>query len=378
MLSLSAEQEMIVRSLRDLAESEFAEQACEWQGEMPWENFRTLADNGFLGMEISEAYGGGGMTEMEALLLLEVVGRVCPDTAYKLASHNMIPSRAIDMFGSEALKAEYLPGLTAGEEAVITAISEPEAGSDVANMHTTAEDRDGDVVLNGEKLWVSGVPDARAAVVWVKFDEGMGSVVMDFDADGVEIGEHFTNMMGYTQTQFFMHDVVVPEEHVLVRGRDAFKKQLQSLNWERVFLAGMSNAVALCAMDHALEYAGDREQFGQPIGDFQGIEWKLADQAKAVELSRAYVHQLAQRAHETGDPPDRMAASIAKLHSAEMIERVVSEALQIHGANGYQQGHPLEYLYRFARARRIAGGTDEIVKNQIASVLKDEGLPHLA
>ena len=378
MLSLSAEQEMIVKSLRDLAESEFAEKACEWQGEMPWENFRTLADNGFLGMEISEEYGGGGMTEMEALLLLEVVGRVCPDTAYKLAGHNMIASRAIDMFGSEPLKETYLPPLTAGESSVVTAISEPEAGSDVAAMNTTVEERGGELVLNGEKVWVSGFTEADAAIVWVKFDEGMGSVVMDTDADGIEVTESFTNMMGYPQSQFFMHDVAIPEDHVLVRGRDAFRKQLQSLNWERVFLAGMSNAVALCAMDKALDYAGDREQFGQPIGDFQGIEWKLADQATELELSRAYVHQLAQQAHETGDPPDRMAASIAKLHSAEMIERVVSEALQIHGANGYQQGHPLEYLYRFARARRIAGGTDEIVKNQIASVLKEDGLPHLA
>lgn len=378
MLSLTDEQEMIVSSLQKLATNEFAEKACEWQGEMPWENFRSLADNGFLGIEIDEEYGGGGMTEMEALLMLETIGRVCPDTAYKLASHQMIPSRGIEMFGSEAAKEKYLPPLIAGKDAIVTAISEPEAGSDVANMDTTIRERDGELVLNGEKIWVSGVTNASAAITWVKFPEGLGSVILDFEADGVEISEHFTNMMGYTQTQFYMEDVVVPEENVLTRGSDAFKQQLTSLNWERVFAAGLSNATALCAFDKALEYAQDREQFDQPIVDFQGIEWKLADMAKEVQLSRAFVHQIAKDAHQNREPPRRMASSIANLYSAEMLERVVSESLQIHGANGYQQGHPLEYLYRFGRARRIAAGTDEIQKNQIAAVLKKEGLPSLA
>ena len=378
MLSLTEEQEMIVSSLQQLAENEFTEKACKWQGEMPWENFEVLADRGFLGIEIDEAYGGGGLTEMEALLMLETIGRVCPDTAYKLASHQMIPSRGIEMFGSETAKETYLPRLVAGEDAVVTAISEPEAGSDVANMTTTIEERDGELVLNGEKIWVSGVTNASAAITWVKFPEALGSIILDFDADGIEISEHFTNMMGYTQTQFYMEDVILPQENVLTRGRDAFKQQLASLNWERVFTAGLSNATALCAFDKALEYAQQRVQFDQPIADFQGIEWKLADMAKEIQLSRAFVHQIAQQAYHDREPPRRLDSSIANLYSAEMLERVVSEALQIHGANGYQQGHPLEYLYRFARARRIAAGTDEIQKNQIAAVLKKDGLPTLA
>jgi alkylation response protein AidB-like acyl-CoA dehydrogenase len=141
--------------------------------------------------------------------------------------------------------------------------------------------------------------------------------------------------------------------------------------------ASLCNAVALCAFDKALDYAQQREQFGQPIGEFQGIEWKLADMAKKIEISRAITHQIAEEAYRKETEPGRMETSIAKLYSAEMGEEIVSESLQIHGANGYQQGHPLEYLYRFARGRRIAAGTDEIQKNTIARALKEEGLPHI-
>ncbi|WP_226480618.1 acyl-CoA dehydrogenase family protein [Natrinema amylolyticum] len=175
-----------------------------------------------------------------------------------------------------------------------------------------------------------------------------------------------------------MEDVTVPEENVVTRGSDGFENQLRALNWERLGSATLANVIASCALEKALDYAAQREQFDQPIGDFQGIEWKLADAATSLEASRALTHRAAMRAHERGRVPDRRDASMDKLHSSEMVERVVSEALQVHGANGYQRGHPLEYLYRLARARRIAAGTDEIQKNQIASSLKREGLRDLA
>jgi alkylation response protein AidB-like acyl-CoA dehydrogenase len=130
-------------------------------------------------------------------------------------------------------------------------------------------------------------------------------------------------------------------------------------------------------MEKALEYAQQREQFGQPIGDFQGIEWKLADMITELEAGRMLTYRAAVNAHEQGRIPDRLDTSIAKLYSTERAEHIVSEALQIHGANGYQQGHPLEYLYRMARGRRLAAGSDEIQKNQIAAALKKYGMPDL-
>jgi len=378
MFGLSAEQEMIVSTLTDLAEAEFAERAFTWAGDQPTENIETLADRGFLGLNIAEEYGGGGMGEFEAMLSIEAVGRTCPDTAEYLYNQQMVGPRAIEMFGSEAVKEEYLPGVTAGKDAVAIAISEPEAGSDVGSMDTRIEEAGGELILNGEKIWVSHVRESTAAVVWVTFPEGLGSVVVDLDWDGIEIQQHYTNMHDGTQTQFRMEDVTVPEENVLTRGGDGFKQQLRALNWERVGSATLANAMAGCAVEKAIEYAGQREQFGQPIGEFQGIEWKLADMVTELEASRTLAYRAAMEAEHGDGAPERLHASLAKLYSGEMVENVVSEALQVHGANGYQQGHAMEYLYRFARGRRLAAGTDEIQKNQIAAVLTEDGLPPLA
>lgn len=377
MISLDSEQRMVIEALEDVAESEFADAAFTWNGETPWENIELLAKQGFLGINIGEEYGGGGMSELDAMLTIEAVGRVCPDTAQFLYEQQMVAPRAVEMFGSEAVKEEYLPPVTSGEGCIAVAISEPEAGSDVASMTTEVTEEGGDLVLNGEKIWVSSVPEADAAVVWTKFPEGLGTVLMDFDAAGVEVAEHYTNMADHTQSQFYMEDVHVPEENVLTRGSDGFKQQLKALNWERLGSATLGNALARCALDKALDYAQEREQFGQPIGNFQGLEWKLADMTKRVEASRALTYRAAVTAEERGRIPDRMETSIAKLYSSEVVEDVVSEALQVHGSNGYQQGHPLEYLYRMARGRRIAAGTDAMQKNQIASVLKDQGIPSL-
>jgi alkylation response protein AidB-like acyl-CoA dehydrogenase len=377
MVTLSTEQKMVVNALEDIAEEEFAERAFTWNGELPVENIDVLAEQGFIGLNIPEEYGGGGMGELEAMLSIETIGRVCPATAEYLYNQQMVAPRAIEMFGSEKVKDQYLPGITAGEDVIAVAISEPEAGSDVGSMNTHIKEENGDFILNGEKIWVSNVPYSTAAVVWVKFPEGLGSVVIDFDDPGVEIQETFRNMHGAPQTQFHMNDIVVPEENVLTRGKTGFKDQLQALNWERLGSATLSNAIAGCALKKSLDYAQQREQFNQPIADFQGIEWKLADMVKQLEASRTLTYRTAVEAEETGRVPDRMQSSLAKLYSGEMVEKVVSEAVQIHGANGYQQGHPLEYLYRVARGRRIAAGTDEIQKNQIATVLKKDGIPSL-
>jgi alkylation response protein AidB-like acyl-CoA dehydrogenase len=374
MLTLTEERRLFVETLRKLSTTEFTDQAFEWEEKTPWENYELLADRGFLGVNINEAYGGGGMSELEAILSIEVVGRVCPHTANLLYTQQMVAPRAIDMFGTKAAKERYLPPVTAGEEMIAIAISEPEAGSDVASMSTTVEENGEKLVLNGEKTWVSNVENSNAAVVWAKFPEGLGSLVVDLNESGVEIGDHFTNMFGESQTQFFLEDVPIPQENVLTRGSEGFRDQLKALNWERLGSSALANALAANALEHALDYAGQREQFGQPIGDFQGIEWKLADMTKQLRASQALTYGAAKRAVEAERIPERTQTSIVKLFSAEMVEEVASEALQIHGANGYQQGHPAEFLYRMARARRIAAGTDEMQRNTIATSVKNDGL----
>ncbi|THE66666.1 acyl-CoA dehydrogenase [Salinadaptatus halalkaliphilus] len=369
---------MIVDAVTELAETEFADTAFTWEGDFPWENLQLLADRGFLGINFPTAYGGGGLSEFEAMLLVESIGRVCPDTAMAVMSTHFVAPRAIYMFGSEAAKSRYLPPVIEGDEQIAIAISEPQAGSDVAAMTTTAEAEGDGYVLDGEKTWVTDVPYCTAAVTWVQFEDGLGTVVVDFDDPGVEIAEHHTNMAGKTQTQYYLNDVRIDEDDVLVRGRSAFKEQLNALNWERVGGAVLANSTALCAFERTLEYAQDRTQFDQPIGEFQGIQWKLADMATQIEASRALTYRTAQRALANDRVPDRLDTSLAKLFAAEMVDDIVDEALQIHGANGFQQGHPIEYLYRRARARRIAGGTAEIQRNTIAETITDDRFDGLA
>ncbi len=374
---LSQEQQMVLQSIKRIAKDHFEKNAFTWEGQRPWENLQLLADQGYLGLNMPEKYGGAGMTELEAMLQIEVIGRICPDTAFALSQQCLVAPRAVEMFGTETVKEEFLPPVLAGEEFMAIAISEPEAGSDVQSMTTTAEETADGIVLNGEKTWVSGVPDARTAVVWVKFPEGLGTVIVELDNPGIEVGNHFTNMAGDTQTQFYLEDVLIPEDYVLTRGRDAFKKQLKALNWERIGSASVSNTIAVCALDQSLEYAQQREQFGEPIGDFQGMEWKLADMAREIEASRALTYDAITTVQNGSDGLDRFQTSIAKLFSSQMVEKIVSEALQVHGANGYQQGHSIEYLYRLARGRRLGGGTDEIQKNTIAKALKEKGFPSI-
>lgn len=376
MFALSDEQGMIVESVKRLAEREFADDAFDIEAEVPWEKVRTLAENGFHCVNVSEEYGGGGLSEFETALIVEALGRIDPFTAQATYSQSMVSAKALEMFGSEQVKERYLPSITAGESMVAIAMSEPHAGSDVQSMNTTVEETaDGEMSISGEKIWCSQFPESDAAVVWTKFPSGsIGSIVLDLDAPGIEVVNHYTNMFGGTQTHFFLEDVPVPEENVLVRGDDTMKKQLKSLNWERCGNAMMSNALALCAFDLALEYAQEREQFDQPISEFQGIRWKFADMAKMIQASRSLTYAAAQGAEQNGGAPDRLQTSIAKLFSAQMVEEVTSESLQIHGATGYMQGHPLEWLYRRARSRRLGAGTDEIQKNNIAkTILKRNG-----
>lgn len=361
-----------------LAEREFAERACTWQGEFPWENVEQLADRGLVGVNLPEEYGGRGLGEFAAMAVIEAVGRICPDTANALYVASMVAPRAIDMFGSDAAKERYLPPVCAGTASFSIAISEPAAGSDAGAMDTQVEEVEGNLTITGQKIWVGYVDQSAAAVVWTRFPDGnLGTVIVDLDASGIEIEERYENMAGQVQTHFTMNEVRVPDENVLVRGERALKRQLEALNWERLGSATYANALSRCALEKAIEYAREREQFGQPIAEFQGLRWKLANATADLEASRALAYRAAANAAERDRVPDRVETNIAKLYSGRVAESVVSDSLQVFGARGYQRGHPLEYLYRLQRGRRIAAGTDEIALNTIADRVLENGLPDL-
>lgn len=277
----------------------------------------------------------------------------------------MGPPRAIAALGSTYLKERYLPGVTA----ISIAISEPEAGSDAANLTTTARIEGDEVVLDGQKTWVSKADVADALLTYARFEDGnIGAVVVDTDADGCSLGTGYTNMAGHTQHEIRFEECAVPAEHVLVWGAQSFKRLLVEFNVERCHNAMMCVACGLNAFDEALSYAQDREQFSQPIADFQGIEWKFADVAMRLDAARLLIYRAA--ANSVDDTPSRLETSMAKVVANEAGQYAVDESLQIHGAMGYTKEKPVEYLYRWVRGWRIAGGTVEVHRNAIAREIK--------
>lgn len=371
--NLTEIQRLLTRTAQDLAESELAADAFTWEGEFPWSSVEKLADADLLGIAIAEEYGGGGMTPLEVLLVQEQVGRVCPDSAHAVSRSSMGAPRAVDELGSDELRERYLPPVCAGESVMSIAISEAQAGSDATAMTTTAEEDGDDLVVNGRKLWVTKSDIADNFLVYVRFPEGIGAVVVEDGDPGFECGQENTNMAGETQGELVFDDCRIPAERTLVRGEDAFITLIKTFNVERCHNAMMCVTVARNAFEKALDYAQEREQFDQPIGEFQALQHKLAEMAIRLETARLGVLYAAATANTETGLPTRMQTSIAKTYANEVGESILTDAVQIFGANGYMRGHPVEYMYRLVRGWKIAGGTVEVHRNGIARTLFEDG-----
>ncbi|MFC6765015.1 acyl-CoA dehydrogenase family protein, partial [Natrinema soli] len=277
---LTDTQRAIRQAARNLAEDHFDEDAFTWEGEHPEENGKVLADHGFLGMTLPEEYGGGDASWMEALMAMEGVGAVCPDSAALIRETNVGNVQIIAKFGTEELKEEYLPPVCKGESFIAVAMSEPEHGSDVTHMDTTAE-RDGDeYVLNGRKAWVSEADRADAFVTYVRLSSNdIGSLLVDSDTPGLTVTDPDVNMAGGSQSQLFFDDARVPVKNELVTGSDSFKRTIKTYNVNRITSMAVNWITAKWVFEEALEYVQEREQFDQPIGEFQGVSHEIADMA---------------------------------------------------------------------------------------------------
>lgn len=366
---LTEDQGLVKNAARRLAREEFQKRAFQWEGEYPLPNVERLAAVGLLGSSLPEAYGGGGLTFFEEMLVLEEIGRVCPDTAFALAG--LAPARMIAEFGTEAQRRTYIPLVLQGKMIGI-AISEPEAGSAITEMRMTAKDRQGAVILHGEKIFISHADQAIAFVVFVRFPEGIGAVIVDRETPGLQMGKPDFNMAGSRHYSLYFDNAEISRENVLRRGERAFQDLMQAFNVERCGSAMWAVGIALCAFDKALLYAQQRKQFGKRLAEFQGIQWMLADMAVKIESARLLTYRAA--ANAANGSPSRVESSMAKAVAGQVAEEVTSDALQIHGGYAYMKGHPLEYLYRLARGRKIGGGTLEIQKNMIAAELLKNGL----
>ena len=367
-------QRTIRQAARDLAEEHFAEDAFTWEGEHPEANASVLADHGYLGMTLPEEYGGADASWMETLMAMEGVGEVCPDSASLIRETNVGNVQIIAKFGAESVKEKYLPPVCDGNSFIAVAMSEPEHGSDVTHMETTAERDGNEYVLNGRKAWVSEADRADAFITYVRLPDGnVGSVLVDADTPGFTVADPDTNMAGDSQSQLFFDDARIPANNELVTGSDSFKQAIKTYNVNRITSMAVNWITARWVFEEALEYAQEREQFGQPIGEFQGVSHRLADMATKLETSRYLIY----RALSGDELPGRLLTSMTKVHVAESAFEVANAALQIKGAAGYVGDTPESYAFRKIRGGQIAGGTPNIHRNNMVKSLYEDGLADL-
>ncbi len=370
--TLTPDQARLKARARELADTVFRERAARWdeREEYPWDNVKELVGAGFMGITIPVAYGGLGGSVLDVLLVVEEVARVCGVTARIVVEGNLGVVGALTAYGTEAQKRRYFPWVLEGEKPAI-AITEPEAGSAATDLATSADEAPEGYAITGEKRWITGAGTSRLYLVYCRMStapgaEGIGGVFVERDAPGFTIGErdHTMGLRGIPEGRLHFARCHVPKDHVLVAPPDGFKKLMQAYNGQRLGAATVALGLAQGAYELALRFAAERRQFGRPIGDFQGIRWKLADMAIKLDAARLLIHRAA--ATSGAGFPDALQSAKAKTFAAEIAQEVTGQALQIHGAAGYGRGLPLERMVRDARMFAIGGGTVEMMRNLIA------------
>ncbi len=368
---LTAEQEEIRARARALADREFRERAARWdeREEYPWDNVKQLVEAGLMGMTIPPAYGGQGKALLDLVLAIEQVARVCGVTGRILVDSNLGAVGAIVEYGSEAQKRKYLPRVVQGDKPAI-AITEPGAGSAASDLETTAEPSGDAWLLTGTKRWITGAGVSQTYVVFCRFDgvpgpEGIGALIVEADTPGLAVTrrERAMGMRGIPEGEVVFDRCRVPRDNLLLPA-GGFKRLMVAYNGQRLGAATVALGLAQGALEAAVRYAGEREQFGRPIGHFQGLRWMVADMALQVEAARQLVYRAAANAGH--GLPDMIEAAMAKTLASETAVRVTNDALQIFGASGYSRDLPLERMVRDARMFTIAGGTVQMMRNMVA------------
>jgi len=366
---LDENQQLLQNEAQKLAREVFKDRAARWDqnAEVPWENIRLLAEQGYLGLLVPEAYGGSGGSIMDLVLVLEQFGWACVSTTMYAFSSNVHANR-INQLGADEHKARYLPGIAQGDILPCHAMSEPQAGSDANRMRTSAAREGDEYVINGSKCWISRGAVAHLYLVDVVFrDSGKGEkglLLIERGTPGLGIGK-VESMMGHRgspSTELIFEDCRVPVANRMAHGD--FSASLMSMSLSRCCNAAIALGAAQRAYDESVEYLQQREAFGRRLSDFQGLRWNVADMAVKLDAARLLIYRAAVNATEGF--PSEIEAAIAKTFANEAALSVVSDAMQLFGANGYSTACPLERIYRDVRGFAIAGGTTHIQRNLIA------------
>ena len=366
--NLSEEQIIFKDSVRNLAERHLKENNLKRAHDpnFPKDIARLFAKNGLMGIPIPEKDGGQGGKLMDAVIAIEQVALVCPRSADVIQSGSFGPLRTFAEYASSFQKEKYLTKLLNGEIVIALGMTEPNAGSAVTDLTTKAiPDGDG-FRISGSKIFTSNSPDADIFLVYVRYGEGIngiGSVLMDRSMAGFSLGKPSKYTNGEEWCALYFDNVYIPKENILL-GPGGFKKQIAGFNAERIGNTARSLAVGEFAYNLAREHALTREQFGRPICEFQGIQWKFADMKIQIDAGRLLLYRAAINA-DKGFPSSKE-TSIAKAFCNKAGFDICNEAMQVMGGMGYSQESLVEYCFRKSRGWQIAGGSTEMMKNRIA------------
>ncbi|WP_336034464.1 acyl-CoA dehydrogenase [Halobacterium yunchengense] len=377
--SLSAEQRQIEEMVSEFVDEEVVPRAddIDETDEFPRDLVEQMGELGLMGMPFPEEYDGAGLDYHSYAIALEEISRGSGGLGTVVAAHTSLAGNMLYQYGDEDQKQAYLAALNRGDDVGAFALSEAGAGSDVPSMETTAE-RDGDeYVLNGDKLWISNGSVANTVTVFAKTDPEAGHhgissfVVRPEDDDGfhVEGTEDKLGDKGCPTAELRFDDCRIPADRLLGEEGDGFRQALETLNGGRITIAARSIGLARAALEDALEYSQTREQFDQPISDFQTIQHKLADMDTKVQAAELLMHRAADRKIR-GEDFVKQAAQ-AKLYASEISREVTNEGIQIHGGYGYTTDFAVERYYRDAKLNEIYEGTSEVLRNTIAQRLLD-------
>jgi len=373
-IKLTDEQLMIQTMVRDFSREVIAPTAAERDKtkEFPGDNLKQLGELGFMGMMVPPEYSGSGADTVSYVLALSEVAYSCASTAVVMSVHNSIVCESILRYGTEDQKQRFLKPLATGEIIGAFALTEPNAGSDPVRQTTKAV-RDGDsYILNGTKRFITTGKNAGVVIVTAKTDEtkrhkGISAFLVKKETPGFTTGplEDKMGLRASDTVDLLFEDCRVPAENILGEEGEGFKIAMTGLDGGRIGISAQSVGVAQAALDAAVQYAKEREQFGQSISRFQGLRWMAADMATEIEAAR----QLMLSASAMKDRGENYTAqaSMAKLFSSEMVNRVTAKALQIHGGYGYIKEYPVERYYRDARVFTIYEGTSEIQRIVISN-----------
>jgi len=365
---LSHEQQAFKDSVTRFARDHLADGAVARAHEpaYPWDIARLMAENGLLGITIAEADGGQGGSLMDAVLAIEAIASVCPRSADVIQAGSFGAIRVLAEYGSADQKERYLKRLLAGEGVISVGMTEPEAGSAVTDLVTTATPHGEGFRINGSKVFTSHAWYADVILAYVRFGPGLngiGSVLIDTKSEGLRFGKKTAFMSGEEWAQSWFDDVYVPPENVLLR-EGGFRKQIAGFNVERIGNTARSLALGRYAFEVARDWALQRKQFGKLLAEFQGLQWKFADMKLKLEAGQLLLYRAAVNA-DAGIPSAEETA-LAKAFCNQAGFDVANEAIQIMGGMGYSQDSLVEYCMRRCRGWMIAGGSLEILKNRIA------------